>query len=446
MRTSVLLAPGVALAAAATALMPVPQSAAASSAGCASGVRIRPEWNRPLQIGARLRADALVTSHETVAGYVATLPRTAYAAATVTASVGRTAHPTRALALLPSAVATSGDFFSNGYPFNAVARAGGVVYAPTSSASGSPVVGSTTDGRFGAWNAHLAARLTLTHTTSTTRAGSSRATTTTSRAAVGVTVVAVNSRAVPARGVLALTGNWQPTDTGDLAAPARFVLTATRLVALGAGPLTTPAAGSTLLATRDGRAAQALTSAARATTARTDTVVRRASGRLTSSSTTTNLLRQRPPASSIRVAGFVSQTTTTSRPGLSLSLVADDGSRLRDVIGRGAVGVRDGDVVVGCGSPAAATYAPRSLIAWSPRSFFVVAIQEEDARNIRGGVTLREAAAYAAALGATDAVFLDGGGSTGLWTVLNHRTSRWDRPPYRPYERPLPNELAFVAR
>ena len=59
---------------------------------------------------------------------------------------------------------------------------------------------------------------------------------------------------------------------------------------------------------------------------------------------------------------------------------------------------------------------PRSVIAWNDKSIFLVEIDGRQ-RNLSVGMTFEELSAYLVKIGCTDAMCLDGGGSSTLWAL-----------------------------
>lgn len=82
---------------------------------------------------------------------------------------------------------------------------------------------------------------------------------------------------------------------------------------------------------------------------------------------------------------------------------------------------------------------PRSAVGWNADHYFLVT--SDGRREGAAGMTLEELGAYLAALGCTDAMNLDGGGSATLWAGGAVRNRPSDG-----VERPIANALAIVRR
>ena len=80
---------------------------------------------------------------------------------------------------------------------------------------------------------------------------------------------------------------------------------------------------------------------------------------------------------------------------------------------------------------------PRSAVGWNREHWFLVGV--DGRQDGAAGMTLEELAAYLAALGCTDAMNLDGGGSATLWAAGSVRNRPSDG-----RERPIANALAVV--
>jgi len=81
---------------------------------------------------------------------------------------------------------------------------------------------------------------------------------------------------------------------------------------------------------------------------------------------------------------------------------------------------------------------PRSAIGWNTQFFFLVQVDGRQ-RGLSVGMSLAELAAHFARLGCTDALNLDGGGSSTLWArgqVMNT--------PCEGSERPMGNALIIT--
>jgi hypothetical protein len=109
--------------------------------------------------------------------------------------------------------------------------------------------------------------------------------------------------------------------------------------------------------------------------------------------------------------------------------------------------LRAGRVVATC-TGSARESRPRTLVAWNAdRSrvwLLTVDGRGSGAPVSRYGATYRQIAEVARALGASDAVMLDGGGSTTMaLRGCDGRVRRVDAPPSAP-QRPVPNGLVLI--
>jgi Phosphodiester glycosidase len=138
-----------------------------------------------------------------------------------------------------------------------------------------------------------------------------------------------------------------------------------------------------------------------------------------------------------------------TRVAVSYGARTDAGVRPANAVGSGATVLRAGRVLVGC-SGVGALSRPRTLVAWNAgrtRLWFVTV----DGRGSRSpvsryGATYRQVADAVRSLGASDAVMLDGGGSTTMALRGDDgRVRRVDAPAGTP-QRPVPDGLVFVRR
>lgn len=127
----------------------------------------------------------------------------------------------------------------------------------------------------------------------------------------------------------------------------------------------------------------------------------------------------------------------------------------REAVGGFPILVRDSQELAGLDSAGAATFAParhpRTLLAWSAggRRLLLVTIDgRQPGHSV--GATLRESARLALDLGATDAINLDGGGSTTMVVRRDSATvARYvvvNRPSDAQGERPVGNALGVVRQ
>jgi hypothetical protein len=138
-----------------------------------------------------------------------------------------------------------------------------------------------------------------------------------------------------------------------------------------------------------------------------------------------------------------------SRVTLSYGVRTDAGARPAQAVGSGAAVLRAGRVLVGC-SGVGALSRPRTLVAWNAgrsRLWLVTVNGRGTAAPVsRYGATYRQLADAVRGLGATDAVMLDGGGSTTMaLRGRDGRVRRVDAPAGTP-QRPVPDGLVLVRR
>lgn len=140
--------------------------------------------------------------------------------------------------------------------------------------------------------------------------------------------------------------------------------------------------------------------------------------------------------------GLLRRFSQPAAPGQTVRLSFDTTPSLRGVttaLGGGPALVRDGKV-----QPARVAKAnvrhPRSALGWNAEHFFLVTVDGRQP-GWSDGMTLSEFANYLHRLGCTEAINLDGGGSTELWL----RGSIVNRPCYG-YERQTATGLVLVHR
>ncbi len=140
--------------------------------------------------------------------------------------------------------------------------------------------------------------------------------------------------------------------------------------------------------------------------------------------------------------GFLRRLSPPAAPGQSVRLSFDTTPDLRGVptaLGGGSALVRDGKV-----QPARAVKSnvrhPRSALGWNAEHFFLVTVDGRQP-GWSDGMTLPELANYLQKLGCTEAINLDGGGSTELWL----RGAIVNRPCYG-HERQTATGLVLVLR
>ena len=105
-------------------------------------------------------------------------------------------------------------------------------------------------------------------------------------------------------------------------------------------------------------------------------------------------------------------------PGMSLQIITETSPNLPGVttaIGGGPTLVRDGQVMEWTGLQAR---QPRSAVGWNHDFLFLVEVDGRQGQ-LSLGMSFPELAAYMVKLGCTDAINLDGGGSSTLWVLGN---------------------------
>jgi len=149
------------------------------------------------------------------------------------------------------------------------------------------------------------------------------------------------------------------------------------------------------------------------------------------------------PDAARRLAGVPASAIAT----VTWSAVAKDGTAVRDSIGRGALLMRDGNVVANC----AGEDRPRTAVGWDDDGHvWIMTAQGGTAAAAThgarfGGTTNFQMARWLHALGATDAVSLDGGGSTDLEVRTAAGVHRADLPDGT-FARRVSNALMLVPR
>jgi hypothetical protein len=134
------------------------------------------------------------------------------------------------------------------------------------------------------------------------------------------------------------------------------------------------------------------------------------------------------------------------RVPVAYRVLARDGSTVTEAIGRGGVVVTGGRTVARCDGAGTRSRA-RTLVGWNAAGrVWLLAVDSGGASVPVGGpgLTYYETAELARRLGATEAVLVDGGGSTTLVGVVG-RVTRLDAPDRVP-QRPVPNGFALVLR
>lgn len=137
---------------------------------------------------------------------------------------------------------------------------------------------------------------------------------------------------------------------------------------------------------------------------------------------------------------------TGQRVRIGTRVVDRSGAVIREAIGRGAIVIAGGRNVARCDGAGLRSRA-RTLIGWDGSGrVWLLAVDSGGASSPVGGpgLTYYETAELARRLGATDAVLVDGGGSTTLVGDTGTVT-RLDAPD-RATQRPVPNGFALVVR
>jgi hypothetical protein len=152
-------------------------------------------------------------------------------------------------------------------------------------------------------------------------------------------------------------------------------------------------------------------------------------------------------------AGAAARVLAGLRQGTKVTVAyaarTDTGDRPAQAIGSGAVVLHAGRVLVGCAGVGALS-RPRTLVAWNAgrTRLWLVTVNGRGSRSpvYRYGATYRQVTEAVRGLGATDAVMLDGGGSTTMaLRGKDGRVRRVDAPAGTP-QRPVPDGLVLVRR
>jgi hypothetical protein len=124
------------------------------------------------------------------------------------------------------------------------------------------------------------------------------------------------------------------------------------------------------------------------------------------------------------------------------------GAKVRDAVGSGAVLLRGGRNLASCAGTALQS-RPRTMIAWDARRtrvwLLVVSARARGVPVSRYGLTYRQVTEVARTLGASEAVMVDGGGSSTMAVRAGRRVHRVDAPADAP-QRPVPDALVLVRR
>ena len=134
---------------------------------------------------------------------------------------------------------------------------------------------------------------------------------------------------------------------------------------------------------------------------------------------------------------------------LDLSLKTQSGVTFTEALGHGSYVLQDGVIHASC-TWAAETDRPRTLLGWDDTGHIYMLVSTSGRPDTWGGyrvggATINEMTTWLKAMGATNAVNLDGGGSTILVTKKSGAFRRIDLPK-NTYRRPVPNAVALIAR
>ena len=147
-------------------------------------------------------------------------------------------------------------------------------------------------------------------------------------------------------------------------------------------------------------------------------------------------------------ATVLRRLTPGARVSVRYAARAASGVLVRDAVGSGAALLRGGHVLAPC-SGTGARSRPRTMVAWDAARrrvwLLVVTGSGPGSAVSRYGATYRQIAQVARALGASDAVMLDGGGSSTMAVRTGRRVARVDAPAGAP-QRPVPDAVVLVRR
>ena len=121
---------------------------------------------------------------------------------------------------------------------------------------------------------------------------------------------------------------------------------------------------------------------------------------------------------------------------------------MRDAVGSGAVLMSGGRDLAPCAGSALQS-RPRTMIAWNAgRTQVWLVVVGGRARGVpvsRYGLTYRQVTEVARSLGASEAVMVDGGGSSTMAVRVGGKVHRVDAPADAP-QRPVPDALVLVRK
>jgi hypothetical protein len=154
----------------------------------------------------------------------------------------------------------------------------------------------------------------------------------------------------------------------------------------------------------------------------------------------------------LAASGAAARALRALRPrtavAVDYALRAADGTRLTEAVGSGAVMMRGGRDLARCDGPASVS-RPRTLVAWDAARtrLWLVTVDGRgwDAPVSRYGLSYRQATEVVRALGATEAVMVDGGGSTTMALRGSGGVRRVDATENAP-QRQVPDGLVLIPR
>ena len=155
----------------------------------------------------------------------------------------------------------------------------------------------------------------------------------------------------------------------------------------------------------------------------------------------------------LSASGAAGRALRALAPGTTVTVrytarFAPGGAQVRDAVGRGSVLLRGGRDLAGC-TGSAVESRPRTMIAWDARRtrlwLLVASGDVPGVPSSRFGLTYRQVTEVARALGATEAVMVDGGGSSTMAVRIGGGVQRVDAAGWAP-QRPVPDGLVLVPR
>lgn len=160
-----------------------------------------------------------------------------------------------------------------------------------------------------------------------------------------------------------------------------------------------------------------------------------------------------PGATVLQLPAQIARLATRVHVGdaatLKYGLKTDSGSTFTEALGHGNHMLRDGQISASC-TWSAETVRPRTALGWDDQGHIFMLTATSGRKDgyggyRTGGATQNEMAVWMKAMGATNAVNFDGGGSTILMTQKNGVYQRVDLPA-NAWRRPVPDALALVPR